>query len=139
MTTSGRSGKPRAGGASAAPNDAQELEREIERTREQLGETVEQLAAKADVTSRARDAAARLTRRVKDATARAREQAATRASQVCGQLTAATAPVRRATPEPVRRATAQGAGTARRHNVPLTVAVLVLIAGCLLIRHWRKR
>ena len=138
MTPGRRPDEP-AGAEPAAPDNAEQLRAEIERSREQLGETVEQLAAKADVTSRARDAAARLTRRVKDATARAREQAATRASQVCGQLTAATAPVRRATPEPVRRATAQGAGTARRHNVPLTVAVLVLIAGCLLIRHWRKR
>lgn len=36
-----------------SPDDQQELEKEIERTREQLGETVEALAAKADVKARA--------------------------------------------------------------------------------------
>src|SRR6266536_29151 len=79
MTTSGRARKPagqraaqadispgisrpsddrpetasQADAAPAAPGDPQELEREIERTREQLGETVELLAAKADVKRRA--------------------------------------------------------------------------------------
>ncbi|HEX9065409.1 MAG TPA: DUF3618 domain-containing protein [Streptosporangiaceae bacterium] len=46
----------------AAPDDEDALRQEIERTREQLGETVGQLAAKADVKARtqarARDAAA---------------------------------------------------------------------------------
>jgi len=36
----------------APPDDIQALTQEIERTREELGETVEALAAKADVTAR---------------------------------------------------------------------------------------
>jgi Protein of unknown function (DUF3618) len=40
-----------------------ELRQEIERTREQLGETVEALAAKADVRKRTRDKAAQATAR----------------------------------------------------------------------------
>jgi Protein of unknown function (DUF3618) len=39
--------------ASQQPDDAQRLREEIERTREHLGETVEQLAAKVDVKGRA--------------------------------------------------------------------------------------
>ena len=38
-----------------APDDQQELEKEIEQTREQLGETVDALAAKVDVKTRAQD------------------------------------------------------------------------------------
>jgi Protein of unknown function (DUF3618) len=41
----------------------QELREDIERTRERLGETVEALAAKADVRRQAREAAARLSAR----------------------------------------------------------------------------
>jgi DNA-binding XRE family transcriptional regulator len=37
-----------------APDAAAELQQEIERTRERLGETVEELAAKADVKAQAR-------------------------------------------------------------------------------------
>src|SRR4030095_6266280 len=91
MTTSGRAGKPagqraaeadtspdigrpfddmpetasQADAAPAAPDDPQALERQIERTREQLGQTVELLAAKADVKSRAQAKAAELSDRFK--------------------------------------------------------------------------
>jgi Protein of unknown function (DUF3618)/Putative Actinobacterial Holin-X, holin superfamily III len=44
---------------STPPDDVQELQLEIEQTREQLGDTVEQLVAKADVKARAQDKAAR--------------------------------------------------------------------------------
>ena len=40
--------------SSAQPHDEQELRVEIDKTREQLGKTVEQLAAKADIKSQAR-------------------------------------------------------------------------------------
>ena len=39
----------------ATPDDQQELEKEIEQTREQLGQTVEALAAKVDVRARAQE------------------------------------------------------------------------------------
>ena len=48
-----------------SPDDQQELEKEIERTREQLGETVEALAAKVDVKARAQEKLSQLTRRLK--------------------------------------------------------------------------
>jgi predicted transcriptional regulator len=44
---------------------APEIRQEIEKTREQLGQTVEELAAKVDVPARARSKAAEVTGRVK--------------------------------------------------------------------------
>ena len=58
------------------PVDEAELRQKIERTREELGETVEQLAAKTDVQGRARAKAAELAGRAKSTTAQARTQAA---------------------------------------------------------------
>ncbi|MGH3254783.1 MAG: DUF3618 domain-containing protein [Streptosporangiaceae bacterium] len=43
----------------------QEIEQEIELTRQRLGETVEELAAKADIKARARDKALGLARRAR--------------------------------------------------------------------------
>jgi len=47
--------------AQASPDDVRELEAEIAATRERLGDTVEQLAARLDVKSQARARASRLT------------------------------------------------------------------------------
>lgn len=47
-----------------AGNDEQELRRDIERTREQLGDTVEQLVSKADLRARAGQLAGRVKRGV---------------------------------------------------------------------------
>lgn len=47
-----------------SPDGQQELEKEIERTREQLGETVEALAAKVDVKARAQEKVSRLAARL---------------------------------------------------------------------------
>ena len=71
------------------PGDEQELRQEIEHTREQLGETVDQLVAKTDVKGRARAKAAGLTGRVKASTvqvrARAAERGAGRRGRVAGK------------------------------------------------------
>jgi len=113
----------------------QQLEQEIERTREQLGETVEQLAARADVKSRVQAKAAEVSGRVKATAGQAQQEAAARAGRVRSQLADKTAaarqkavsaggagkgqlqsrlaavgtPVWEATPEPLRRAAAKGA------------------------------
>jgi ABC-type transporter Mla subunit MlaD len=156
---------PLAGALSAAPDDPQQLEQEIERTRERLGETVEQLAAKADVKSRAQAKAAEVSERVKSKTSQAQNEAAARAESVRSQLTAKAAAARRkamsaggagkdrlqgrtaavvtpvweAAPEPLRQSVARGASAARQHRAPLAVAAGVLIAGYLAIRWWGKR
>ena len=58
-----------------SPNDdQQELEKEIEQTRERLGETVEALAAKVDVKARAQEKLGQLTDQAKEQAARAGQQ-----------------------------------------------------------------
>ena len=138
-----------------------QLRQEIERTREQLGKTVEQLAAKADVKSRGQAKAAEVFGRVKATAGRAQQEAAAQAEKVPSQLADKTAaarqkaasvggagkgrvaavgkPVWEATPEPLRRAAAKGASGARERRVPLAVAAGLLIGGYLVIRWWRKR
>jgi ElaB/YqjD/DUF883 family membrane-anchored ribosome-binding protein len=71
-------------------DDQQELEKEIEQTREQLGQTVEALAAKVDVKTRAQQELGQLTARLKgkatEATRRLRLQdRANQAKQQVGQ------------------------------------------------------
>jgi hypothetical protein len=62
--------------------NAQELRAEIEQTREELGATVEQLVALADVKSRAKAEAVKLGGQLKDAAAQGRKQAAAQADRV---------------------------------------------------------
>ena len=100
---------------SEAPDEAQRLRAEIEQTRENLSATVDQLAAKMDVKSRAQAEAAQLTDRIK----------------------AAGAQFQRDAPTYARRAVAQGTKTAREQVVPLSVAASVLVLGSLII--WQRR
>ena len=111
--------------------------------RSRWGETVEQLAAKADVTSRAKDKASELSGRLKGkaTAARRRAVAAGRAgsSQLQGRAAAVGTPVREATPERVRRAVAKAAGAARQQPIPLAMAIGALVVANLTIRQYRKR
>jgi hypothetical protein len=152
-------------GVAAPPDNLRQLEAEIERTREQLGATVHELAARADVKTRARAMAAEVTGRVKSTTAQARTNAAARAGNVRSQVTGTTAaarqkaisaggagrdqlrsrasavsaPVWEAMPERVRSTVTKGANGARDRWVPLTVAGGVLVVGCVALRQWRRR
>jgi hypothetical protein len=156
MTTSGAQTGP--------PDDVQELEQEIAQTRQQLGETVEQLIAKADVRARARTKAAELASRVKDKTSQAWAQAAAHAGkardqlagksggtgsgktlldvtvneQPPGRIASAAATARKAAPEPVWQAVAKAAGIARQRRALVAVAAGVLTAGYVAIRWSRK-
>jgi hypothetical protein len=127
-----------AGAGPAAADDVQQLEQEIERTRDQLGATAEQLAAKADVKARARAKAAEMAGRVKSTATGTRQQAAARAGSVRGQVAGTTAAARQKAIS-AGQAVAKGASTARQHPVPLAVAAGLLIAGYLALRQWRKR
>jgi hypothetical protein len=64
------------------PASAAELQQEIERTREHLGQTVEELAAKADVKSRARAKTADVKSRARATTAEVKRKAADASGQV---------------------------------------------------------
>jgi hypothetical protein len=55
---------------------AQELEQEIERTREHLGDTIDELAGKADMKARARARAAEVKARAADVSGRVRQSKA---------------------------------------------------------------
>jgi phage-related tail fiber protein len=131
---------------------------------EQLGETVRELVARADVKSLARVKAAELRGRVKDTTSQARrtvtagavrvrsqvadktasaQQKATsagaaRKDQLRNRAAAVSAPVWQATPEQVRRAVTNGASGAKERWIPLTLAAGVLIVGCLALRQWMR-
>jgi hypothetical protein len=146
-------------------DEAEELQQEIERTREHLGDTVQQLAAKAHVKTMARDKASELSERVKDKTEQVRIQSAARAqdvrSQLAGKTTAArhraqsvsqeritqvrehiaavAAPARDAAPAQVREVVAKGVSGARRYRVPLAVGVGVLVLGLIIIKRRRGR
>lgn len=147
--------------ASAPPDDPQELREEIERTREQLGETVQALAAKADVKARAQDKAAQVTGRMKTKARHARQQAAANVGQVQSQLAdesaaprqkvasmsgpayqqaaLAAAKISTVTPEPVQRAAHKAAATARQHRVPLAAGIGAGVLAWLVIGWWRRR
>ena len=148
----------------APPDNLRQLEAEIERTREQLGETVQELVTRADVKSLARAKAAELRGRVKDTTSQARKTATASAVGVRGQVAdktavalqkatsagatqkdqlrnravAVSAPAWQATPEQVRRAVTNGAGGAKERWLPLTLAASSLILGYSAFRRWRR-
>jgi preprotein translocase subunit SecF len=99
---------------SAPEFNQEQIQQEIERTRERLGETVEELAAKADVKARAQAKAA-------DVKTQAQAKAAdakVKATELSGQV--------RRSPVVQRR-------------WPLAVAVGVLVAGSVAVWRWRKK
>ncbi len=156
---------PRHTGSGAGPPDnAQELPQEIEDARERLSDTVQELAARADVTARARHKAVELTQKVKGKASRTQAQAASSAGsartqvadkteaarqqflpvvkaskdQLEARAAAVAAPVWEATPEPVRQAVAKGANTVRQRRAPLAVAACAAFA-CWLVVRWSRR
>ena len=149
---------------SAPPAGREALTVEIERTREELGNTVEALVAKTDVKARAREKVAQVSGRLPER-AGLKKQVAAQAETVRGQLAAkaveakqqvaasagpvreqvtsqaarATATVRQAAPEPVQRAAKRAADPAGQRRVPLLVtAGAALVAGWLLQRRGRR-
>jgi Protein of unknown function (DUF3618) len=102
--------------ASEQTGDAEQLREEIERTRELLGETVEQLAAKVDVKGRARakatELAGQVTRQAKSTVAQGRVRAA--------------------------QARKQGAETARTNRVPVSAAAGGVLLAAIAFVIWRR-
>lgn len=119
---------------------------EIEKTREELGQTVEALAAKTDVTGRAKEKASALKDQVtaqaqvvKDQlaakTAGARDSVLANAGPAREQVAKASSTVSDATPEQVRKA---AAAAGQRKGQILAVTGAVLAALWLLIRRRRQ-
>ena len=109
-------------------DEAQALRDEIEQTRERLGDTVEQLAAKADVKKQAQAEAARLGERVRVAVARARGRA---------MLTAAKA--KKTAPGQARQALDNSTRTAREQRGPLAAAMGALVTALAALIIWKRR
>ncbi|MFI5064456.1 MAG: DUF3618 domain-containing protein [Streptosporangiales bacterium] len=85
-----------AGAAQAPADDPQALMAEIERTREELGHTVEALAAKVDVKARAQERAAEVSDQVRSRLAGVKEDLAGKVGQVTTGLTGKAAQTRQA-------------------------------------------
>jgi cobalamin biosynthesis Mg chelatase CobN len=151
---------------SSVPNDPEQLRQDIERTREQLGETVEALVAKTDVKAQAKEKVNNLTDRLKGTTVQAKEQATARVTQARDQLASKTSDakqsattngatardqlqaratvvggkVRDVTPEPVQRAARHAAArTSPRQAAIVAAAAGVALLGFILIRKRRRR
>jgi ElaB/YqjD/DUF883 family membrane-anchored ribosome-binding protein len=103
------------------PEDPDEVRLEIERTREQLGETVEQLAAKADVKKQAQDKAAELRAQMQARASQLKDKAGTAAQQA-------------------QRAAGRGVSQIQQRPVPLAAAAAaasLLVLGYVIIT-WRR-
>jgi hypothetical protein len=151
---------------SSVPDDPEQLRQDIERTREQLGETVEALVAKTDVKAQAKGKVNNLTDRLKGGTAQAKEQATARVAQARDQLSAKTndakqsattngatardqlqaratvvgSKVRDVTPEPVQRAARHAAArTSPRQAVAAAVVAGVALISLILVRKRRRK
>ena len=92
--------------------DPQELAEEIERTRAQLGDTVEALTAKADVKAQAQAKVSQLSTRLKGKADQARQQASQQAKQVGNQV--------------------------KQNPVPLAVSASAAVLVVLFIMGWRR-
>jgi hypothetical protein len=74
-TVTGHTGDAKAGRSPATQaQDQQELQEQIDRTRQELGDTVEALAARADLKTRARDEAEQLKARIGERVGEVREK-----------------------------------------------------------------
>jgi predicted transcriptional regulator len=97
---------------------APEIQQEIEQTRERLGATVEELAAKADVKARAQAKAADVKTKAQAKAVDVKVKAQAKATELSGQ---------------VRRSQAV------QRRWPLAVAAGVLVAGSVAVWRWRKK
>jgi hypothetical protein len=127
------------------PDDVEALTAEIERTREELGETVEALAAKADVKARAKDAADQARKSVASTAgqvkAKVTGQAGELRSKVAGQggklASQAGGAVSQATPSQVREAAGRVPGSGRQRGLVAAAVAGVLAAVWLILRRRR--
>ncbi|GAB2837786.1 DUF3618 domain-containing protein [Streptomyces deserti] len=129
--TSRGDGKAAAGGAKGPD----ELRRQIERTRSELGDTVEELAGKVDVKGRARARAADLRDKAGAMTVQLRSTAAQAGHTVQDKATRAGHAVEHSVPGPVRTVVQAGLRHPRPVLVAGAAAGAVVAAGVLRRRH----
>lgn len=166
---SAASGRKSGQGAGApgqdVPDDPNALVEDINRTRADLGDTVEALVAKVDVKAQAKQRAAEVSSQAKEKLQTMTQELAGRASQLTGKagqtrqaaaangktvlgagasggrtVLGAGAAAWGKAPEPVQRGAQQVARTVRRHRVPVAAAAgaaLVATVGWLAVRRRR--
>ncbi|AYV31870.1 hypothetical protein EES41_34545 [Streptomyces sp. ADI95-16] len=124
-------GTPAPASESPAP---EELRAQIERTRDELGKTVEALAAKTDIKARAKQKAAAV-----------KEQAAEKATLVSDQIRTKTERAahlvkdKTTDPDPLFDPAGRAATAARANRTPLLVAAGAALVVVLLVRRGRGR
>ncbi len=135
----GETGEPRLTAArgqatDAIPGDPEALAEDIERTRERLGDTVEALTAKLDVTFRARDRAGQVKDRIVDVTGDVTGKIAGKTGNLKQQLTTGNLK------QQLTTTTARVRRAAGQRPVPFAAAVgLVLLVGAWLTRAIKRR
>ena len=126
-----------------------DLRQEIEHTRQRLGETVDELAAKADIKARTQAKAAEATAQARDRAAEVTAQARDRAAKVTAQARDRAAGTTVQARDRAAKVTAQARdravevsgrvsrNEAVRRRWPIAVAAAVVIAGTVII--WRRK
>jgi hypothetical protein len=115
-----------------------EIQQEIERTREHLGETVEELAAKADLKARARAKVAEVKAKAQDKATQVSERVRDKTADLPGRVRGKTADL----PGRVKNRAADVSGRVTRSQVtqrrwPLAVTAGLVVVGAAVI--WRRR
>ncbi|GAA2070212.1 hypothetical protein GCM10009801_20780 [Streptomyces albiaxialis] len=114
------------------------LRRSAERTREELGNTVQELAARTDVTARAKEKAGEMRGRAAGAAHQARDKAARTGHVVQEKVHGTVRDVQDKAPDPVVRTAGRCARLARRNRTAaLGSGAVVLVAGVVLVRRCR--
>jgi Protein of unknown function (DUF3618) len=123
---------PAVSGVVVADNE-QRLRQQISQTREQLGDTVAQLVAKADIKRQVKVRKDELAGRAKVK----RDELAGRAKMKRDQLTSRAKAG--ANPDAMRRTGRQGVSAARERPAPLIAGVSTVGLGSLALLFWRRR
>lgn len=141
MTSTPRARRTKPADASPAAADPAALREEIEQTRQELGDTVEELAARMDVRERVRGKAADTTEQAKQKVAEAADAARAKARGLREQAVARAAAVRDTVGDtPPQRMVGQAAGMARSWRGPLLVAgAVAVLAGWLRRQRGQQR
>ncbi|MGW1068306.1 DUF3618 domain-containing protein [Streptomyces aureus] len=110
----------------ATASSPEELREQVEKTRQELGQTVQALAAKTDLQARAQEKAAEV-----------KQQAAAKAGELKAKAAQAASQVQDKIPDPVKGKAARGAQAARDNRTLLVAAA----AGTVLVvwLAWRRR
>ncbi|KOU95654.1 MULTISPECIES: DUF3618 domain-containing protein [unclassified Streptomyces] len=119
-------GTPSPSSASSSPA---ELRDQVERTRDELGQTIEALAGKADIKAQAKEKSAAVK-------GQAVERAAMVADQIRQKREQAAQLVKNKTPDPLRERAGHAATVARANRIPL-LAVGATVVALLLVRRSR--